>query len=660
MRRRSIALFIASSLVAGLAAAQAPSTAAPPPGSPTGPLEGSISIGGQGDSSSGDVSRFRELAEGERSGAFLEALQLRSSGTNPWSLDAAYSAGNRGRAEFRMSRGDWRGRASVVQVTTWSALSFADDVLPSGAAISSFYPGTAALDPLFETDEPSVDLVWSEASIERDFGPGVTLVLRGGHRARDGSRVPNIGGFSFSDLGTAAFFAPGLESIDSSSSFGALGARMNRGALSLRAEAGARTRENGTSYLLPAYGDSALLDLNRWEQRADAEEQWALLDGAYSVGRLTIHGAASWTDVVNDPSGRDLRVRPAGEIVRGGLGLAHGSVDASSTRGALGATLRLGARSTLTLAADAGTGSSEGSGDLLLRALSLGEATASTDRERAGATADFATRFGASRVRVRGRVSTASTDLHETGPADYVEDLTRERDLTEVRADVSRSFRRTVRVRGWGLWRADHTDVELRELTSGFTDGDGERNEATAGIELSLGSAARRFLISATTTAGDFENEPPLFDPVFDPSIELESSTGSISSTRVSASTVRAFTRSSVWGELGWLTTEYEFDDLVTHAGFRAVQESVSGIVAVAGGEFSPREGSRLTGRFEWIRDEEDLDRTLTRGSLELAQSLRSGMEVFGRWSAGDYDSSPGGFDEHSVNLFALGVRTTF
>jgi hypothetical protein len=660
MKRRSIAVLVASSLVAGLAAAQAPSTPPLPPASPTNILDGYVSIGWQGDSSSGDVSRFRELTEGERSGAFLDALQLRSIGANPWTLDAAYSTGNRGRADFRMTTGAWRGRATVVQVTSWSALSFADEVLASGASIRALYPGTTALDPLFDTDEPNVDLIWSEASIERDFGPGLTLALRGGHRARDGSRVPNIGGFSFSDLGTPAFFAPGLESIDSASSFGAVEARMSRGAFSLRAEAGARTRENKASFLLPAYGESALLDLNQWEQRANADEQWARVDGAYGAGSLTIHGAASWTDVANDPSGRDLRVRPGGEIVRGGLGLAHGSIDASSTRGALGATLRLGARSTLTLAADAGTGSSEGSGDLLLRAVSLGEATSARDREMVGAIADFAGRFGAARVRVRGRVSTTSTDLLETGPADYVEDLTRERDRTEIRADVSRSIRRGVRLRGWGLWRADQTSVELRELTSGFTHGGGEREEASAGIELSLGSAVRRILLSARTTAGDFENEPPLFDPVFDPSVELQTTTGSMSSTRISASVVRAFTRSSVWGELGWLTTEYDFDDLVTHPGFRAVQESVEGIVALAGGEFSPREGARLTGRLEWIRDQEDLDRTLTRGSLELAQAVRTGVELFGRWSAGEYDSSLSGFDGHSVNLFALGVRTTF
>lgn len=660
MISRSIAVLVASSLVAGLAAAQAPSTPPLPPASTMTILDGYVSLGWQGDDSSGDVARFRELAGGERSGPFLDALQLRSTGGTPWTLDAAYSSGNRGRADFRMTNGTWRGRASVVQVNTWSALSFADEVLASGASIHALYPGTTALDPFFETDEPNVDLVWSEASIERDFGPGLTFALRGGHRARDGSRVPNIGGFSFSDLGTPAFFAPGLEGIDSASSFGAIEARMSRGAFSLRAEAGARSRENRASFLLPAYGESAFLDLNQWEQRSDADEQWAMVDGAYSAGPLTIHGAASWTDVANDPSGADRRVRPDGEIVRGGLGLAQGSIDASSTRGALGATVRLGRQSTLTLAADAGTGSSEGSAGLLLRAVSLGDATTVRDREMVGGIADFAGRFGAARVRVRGRISTTSTDLYETGRADYVEDLTRERDRTEIRADVSRPIRRGVRLRGWGHWRADDTTVELRELTSGFTDGDGEREETSAGIELSLGSAARRILFSGRTTSGDFENQPPLFDPVFDPSIELQTSTGSMSSTRISASAVRAFTRSSVWGELGWLSTEYDFDDLVTHPGFRAIDESVEGIVALAGGEFSPREGSRLTGRLEWIRDREDLDRTLTRGSLEFAQAFRTDVEIFGRWSAGEYDSSVSGFDDHSVNLFALGVRTTF
>ncbi len=195
MRRRSIVLLVALTFVTALAAAQGSSTPTVPPEASVPTIGGFISIGGQRDSASGEDARFRELNEGEQSGVFLDALQIRSVGANPWSLDAAYATGDRGWAEFRIGNGVWRGRAAVAQVSSWSALSFADEVLASGASVQSLYPGTTALDPRFDIDEPNVDLVWSEASIERDFGSNVTLVIRGGHRARDGSRIPNIGDF---------------------------------------------------------------------------------------------------------------------------------------------------------------------------------------------------------------------------------------------------------------------------------------------------------------------------------------------------------------------------------------------------------------------------------------------------------------------------------
>jgi hypothetical protein len=114
-----------------------------------------------------------------------------------------------------------------------------------------------------------------------------------------------------------------------------------------------------------------------------------------------------------------------------------------------------------------------------------------------------------------------------------------------------------------------------------------------------------------------------------------------------------------VWGEIGWQSSEYAFGEDYRQAGFNLLDEKVDGLVAALGTQFQPRPSLRVSGNVEWLRDREDLDRTLTRSSLELAQSIRN-AEVFGRWTTGDLNAPRAISDEFTVNVFALGVRTRF
>jgi hypothetical protein len=625
-------------------------------------VTGSVAAGGQSDDASGGISRFRELNTGEQSGFFLEKLELFGTGDTRFALQSRFTSGKSGFLDLTVDNGPWRGGVRVSRNRAWSGLSFADDVLPSGGSIASLYPYTTALDPLFAEDEPYLDHTRAEAFLTRSIGSASVITIRGGLRQRDGVRVPNFGAFAFGDSGTASFFAPGLEDIDSSSSWTSLEARTAIRNVALRVEAGAMQRENRTDYAMPAYGEDALLDLNHWNERTDADTKWLRATGAYSHRLFSIEGGASRFETSADIAGRDFRTN------RDGLRVDRGRADTTVTSGGLGTTIQLGRRATLALSSDVQSRENDGDGNVFLRTTSVGNALTELASDRVGSTADLRIRFGKStRLRVRGRVTTTESDVRETLAA-YDQDLTRETTRTEFRTDLATRFTKQVRGRAWGRIGQEEQKVDLRTLDNGFTVGDSDRSDVGGGLELAFAGGRQSTLLSVSAARTDFENSEPYFDPVFDPSSILFVAEGHVSNVRATASSVWSFasesTPGSVWGEVGWLSTEYRFDDTVEHAGFRWLDESVQGIVVALGGEMHPRESLRVIANAEWVRDEEDLDRTLgrtlTRGSIELAQMLRNNIEVFGRWTTSDLDAPRSLTDEFNVDLFAIGVRTKF
>jgi len=614
-------------------------------------VTGSVAVGGQSDDASGGISRFREITTGEQSGLFLEKLELFGSG---FELQSSFTSGKTGFLDLTIDNGPWRGGVRVSRNRAWSGLSFADDVLPSGTSIASLYPSTTELDPLFAEDEPHVDHTRAEAFLTRNIGSASAITVRGGLRQRDGVRVPNFGAFAFGELGTASFFAPGLEDIDSSSSWTSLEARTAIRNVALRVEAGAMQRENRTDYAMPAYGEDALLDLNQWNERTDADTKWLRATGVYAHRLFSIEGGASRFETTADIGGSDFRTN------RDGLRVDRGRAEATVTSGGIGSTIQLGRRATLALSADAQSRENDGAGDVFLRTTSVGNALTEIRSDRAGSTADLRVRFGKStRLRVRSRVSTTESDVRETLAA-YDQDLTRDTTRTEFRTDLSTRFTKQMRGRAWGRFGHEEQTVDLRTLDNGFTVGESDRSDVGGGLELAFAGGRQSTLLSVSAARTDFENSEPYFDPVFDPSSILSVAEGHVSTLRATASSVWSFTPGSIWGEVGWLSTEYRFDDTVEHAGFLWLDESVEGIVVALGGEMHPRESLRVIANAEWVRDEEDLDRTLTRGSLELAQMLRNNIEVFGRWTTSDLDAPRSLTDEFNVDLFAIGVRTKF
>lgn len=641
MRSLEALLLILLVLVSATALASEPATSA---------LSGFISLGGQADSTSGSVARFREMTEGERGGLFIERLELSGQGAVPFTLDSRFSAGNSGFANLSIGRGGWRGGVRVIRTRSWSGLSFADDVLPSGASVFALAPYTTELDPMFGEDEPFTDMTRAEAFVTRQFGTATSLTLRGGTRQREGVRVPNIGAFSPSDVGTSAFFAPGVEDIDSSSSFGSIEARTNVRRFSFRLDTGVSTRRNETEYALPAYGAAGLIDVNGWQSQTEADTTWIRASGTYARDSFSIEGAASRFETSAEATAGDFRT------ARDGLRLDRGDIDSTVSSGGVGTTLRVGARGVLALAVDVQSREGDGRGDLFLRSTAVDDVVTEVSSDRVGGTADFSARAGRTRFRVRGRMSTTETDVRENVSA-YAQDITR--NVGDFRADLSTRFSKAVRGRLWTRLGNEKTEVDIRQLDNGFTVGDADRSDVGGGLELSFGRGSRSTLLTVAAVRSDFENERPEFDPVFDPTQTFSIADGSVTTLRAATSTVWTFGEHSAWGEIGWQSSDYAFGEDYRQAGFNLLDEKVEGLVAALGTQFQPRPSLRVSGNVEWLRDREDLDRTLTRSSLELAQSIRN-AEVFGRWTTGDLNAPRAISDEFTVNVFALGVRTRF
>ncbi|MFA6958324.1 MAG: hypothetical protein WC538_20840 [Thermoanaerobaculia bacterium] len=620
---------------------------------------GTIAVGVQGDSSSDDTSTFKEQNNGEDSGVFLDLLDLRGTGSPAWHIDSRFNTGGRGWLDLEARNRAWSGGFRLTNTRSWSTTSFANGTLPSGTSISTLVPSVTTLDPLFGIDEPHTDLLRGEAWLRRSIGDASSVTLRLGVRERDGERVPNIGGFSFSDSGTPSFYAPGIETIDSSTTWGAIEAVSSIHGVALQLDAGLSTSDNQTRHDLPAYGESGLLDLNRWTTGSEDDSYWIRVDVSRPSERVSLRGGASWYDVSSTPNGTDLRVSETGALVRDGLRLTNGSIDSSTGAGAAGLTWKIHPAVALTVAADVRSQSTEGSGDILLRGTNPVATSTDLSTDRAGATIDLSSRFGDSRLRIRGRFTTTDVELREES-SPYLEDLERSIDRSELRADFSHRLSKKTRGRAWGRWADESGTVDVLALYAGYALSDWDREDLSGGVEITLGNGARRMNVSVSGGTRDLVNAPPVFDPVFDPSIVYVDAEGEVSTFRAAMTGIWSSARATTWGEIGWLSNEYDYDDVYDQPGFAPVSEDVEGMVIAAGTEVRPREGTRVIGQIEWVRDDQDLDRTLTRASLEVAQMIRSRFELFGRWYLGDSDAPRSTQSEYSVNLFALGIRANF
>ena len=622
---------------------------------------GTVVVGAQGTSTDGNETKFREDSLGEQSGLMLEELEYHKTG-DEFNLDisARYTTGRSGWLDFEIAGDRWSGGFKSTLTTNWSNTSFANDVLPGGAQVSNLFPGTTELSPLYGVSSPRTQRLTGEAWATYRWSGYNRVTLRAGAWNRDGERVPNYGGFSFSDVGTPAFFTAGLESFDSSASWFEIESAFQAGPVGLRVGVGSSTTSVDRTNKLPAYGSDQFLDFNEWRDASETEATWLSLDAAWRGRKLGLYGAVAWADIANDPAGGDRRIDENGDVVQDGLSIHGGSNDVNTFAGALGASWRPSRTFALTISFDTRNSEGDGAIDLFLRDTPVAPTASRYDEERVAGTIQLKLGGGGPwwiRLRARG----ASTDLDRTEARNrYEENVERTTDRLDARLDASMDLAEAWQLSGWVRHTTDEVEVDLVDLTNGYATSDWSNTTTGGALAIAYRSGGIRASVNAAFSSTDLESDVPYFDPIFDPSVDLVPTNGDTSVRRVWGSLLWPFTDGSVWVEAGWLESEFGFDDTVELPGFAPVDETVSGTVAALGADFGAWEGGRLSGRAEWTQASDDLDNDLFRGYIQADHTLTSGLGLFARWAYWTFTNTLAPTAEYTVNVFAGGIRVSF
>ena len=646
--QRSMTFLTALLLAAGLAGPAAAQETA-----------GEVAVSGQVTSVNGDEARLREQSLGERNGLNLELFRYQAFRTDGNTrLDARFVAGGSGWLDFESVRDSWRFGLRITRVNRWSDSSFANDLLPSGASVSGLAPGTTSLPGWLGPSFPQEDMLWGQAWATYRFAGANRIRFRVGATSLNGERVPSIGGFSFSDVGTPAFFAAGLETDDSSSVWGAVEGRFHIGEVAVAADAGLSSRDDRRSRRLPAYGSAGLLDVNQWDEGHNVDTAWARIAAVWTGEAWGVSGAVAWSDSSNDPAGGDRRVDAGGATVVDGLTVAGGSVDSDAFSGALSVSWRPTPSLLFSLAGDALSASADGGVDLTLGGQPFVPASSTMDHDRVGGTAlaEYRGAGGALRLRVRG--ASSEIDLRESREP-FSQDLTRSTDRLDARLDATTRLAAGWRLRGWARWRDDDVEVDLKDLWNGYLPGNWERQTSSGLLALEYRGSDLVFGVTGSVSDSDIDSDIPWFDPIFDPTLALAPVSASEKWQRVAASLLWNGGRGSVWAELGWLSGELDFP-VSELAGATPASERISGAVAVLGGDFQAWDGGTVAGQLEWVDNGDDLDRSLLRSWLRVEQEIGQALSVFARWSYWDFSNTFATADEYTAHVFAAGVRATF
>lgn len=622
---------------------------------------GSVAVGAQTTSENGNEEKLLEDSLGEQGGLFLERLEYRSTGENlDLRVDARFTTGRSGWLDLEATGDNWSGGLDAVILTGWSNTSFADDFLPSGTPVAALFPGTTRLDPVFGVSEPRTETLRGEAWLTRRFTGFSRITLRAGARTRDGERVPNIGGFSFSDVGTASFYTAGLEQLDSSSSWLELEGVLETGPVDLRVAGGVLNVDTDRLVRMPAYGQGSLLDINEWRDALDTDTAWLRADARWSGSRADVYGAISYADTSTDPSGGDRRVDAGGAPVLDGLSTRGGSLDAEVFAAAAGVAWSPTDALTLTAALDARSCDGEGELDLFRREAPLAPARSSSEEERVGGT--LQAKLGSGPYWLRFRARGTSTDSERSEARDvYSQASERTTDRVDARLDASARLAGGWSLAGWLRYDDADVDVELGDLWNGYASGDWSRTTTSGALALKLRANGVQAALSATAGATDLDSDVPWFDPIFDPSVDLIPVTADHSTTRLAGSLLWPFERGSLWIEAGWLDAEYEIPTAATTGtGFAPVSEQISGAVAALGLDLGLWQGGVVAAHLEWIEDSDDLDAEILRGQLQVDHELNATFALFVRWAYWELANNLAPSDDYEVNILAAGVQARF
>jgi len=608
-----------------------------------------VTLAGVAGIQSGDEGR-RDDHEGYRNG-FLAVVQHHEKGL---SLDMKFEPTTAGWLDIAWRPdGPFRLELHLDRSRRYSDTSIRPETTPLGTPVSSFYPGTNTLAPLFGDDNPVETRTRLRFKVSYLFPTGVVdLTLRGTDLR--GDRVPEAQGISFGDFGAPAFFSPGLTNQDSREWDASLGTRLALFGVDWEARAGVGKRKVDTASRFPVWGKTSLLELSRFTEGHDADFVHARLTAAKQYESVQLAGGVSYDRTKSTPSfagGADGQT-PRDVLSSSGWSNvtrkdAAGSVSVQPWGGLdVRASGRVGREET----------SASGRETLRSQDYSLDQ---SQDIDQWAARGELGWAGSGLRIGLLGGRERSTNDLGFARASSLlIEEDVRTRD--DLRGELRyRTSGLRFAISGGRRW--DKKRVDLRDLVLGYFTGnhDGTFDDITGSISGKLGRLP--FSFSAGSGRGVTDLEPPAFEPNYDPSWQLVTSRAS---TRFESFIAHLATPGGsavdAWAEAGWRRQRWTFDDGAPLPGFVGTDEEVRGFTFALGVSVQPAAGwtASLSG---WVdAPSEAVEHRAWRAEASVERTISKALDVLLRVQIRRFDEALYHLDDYTLTAFTLGVRGHF
>ncbi len=467
-----------------------------------------------------------------------------------------------------------------------------------------------------------------------------------------GDRTTQVGGIAFGDFSAPAFFPAGLSQIDSDRFEVAARAWKRAGPFWIHGEVGGGSFQVEQRVLLPTYGRDALLDVAALEVRNDADQWHGSLAAGFAGRYVTILGNLAYAKVDTTP-GFASGTRPG--PVAGQLSGASGDVTAKSASAGLLARpwpwllVRASAR------AHSEARSARGTESFFATALGASAAKVS---ETSGEI-EAAARAGVLSARVRGGVADGTDRFrlsHGLRFENYEADLSKSWFSGELALSPGSGWK----VRLSGESRRRERTLSLRELVFGYATGDSVRRVSRLRADVTKSWSSLDFGLSVASSWGKDSWQPPLYDPIYDPSWSLEEAQGKVD--RREATVHLVYTggeRWSAWLEGGYRKEEWRFD-AVTFPGFLWVGERLEGWTVGIGASSDLTATSHLSFAASLDAPTGSVAHRWGWADATFVQDLRKNVAVFARIFARRFDERRYRLDDFTLKALSVGIQGRF
>lgn len=612
---------------------------------------GSITLAGQGTTSSGDIYNFRELFLGEQPGLFLENFLLEKS--SDWHVESHFTTGGSGLLSLQFLQGPWLGKLDITRVNRFSDRAFATEKLPSGAKVTELFPGTVFL-PSSLAKEPNRATLRASLNLSRRLGDRHRLLFRLTLQQQDnGEAVPNVGGISFAENGAPAFYTASLRKYESSYNWGEFGWEGEGERWQTSLMIGANHQEYTENTFLPAYGRAELLDFNHYGAKTVDDSWWArfAVQGKYGIWNLLAQGI--FVEGSADNFGFDRRELDRA-VLRSGF-QSNGKVESSSWASALGLQAQVHPKLLVSLAGDTLHTDGDGRG-MLTHGQSTSFQRARYITTRSGGTLETQSPFGKGQLRFRVRFAKEEDTTREKHRASLQDNLL-SRDRWRVRASYALPWGNNLHLHTWAAWEDEKAELTFRDLSWGYILVPDSWSSLAGGVQLRSRGQSLWFKAELSGRREKRDLQAPIFEPVYDPSVGLWPESNSGTEVRGSVTLGTSFSSGSLWLDAGVSSARFHFDQDRPSRFLALVNEKTQNFVAAVGGELQAGPKTQVSFNLEAAAARKDTHHTLSRARLDVFQQLFSGYELFVRYALGDFTWLEAPSREFTVQLIALGLR---